>query len=94
VSFTNLLSSSNPIYQDYKYKDYGIFYPYVVANFPTFTEIVHIDEPIYVTAATYLLAVKSTFPIFICSSFEINVVELEIVTNILNIPLLVNLWTN
>ena len=48
VSFRNLLSSSNPIYQDYKYKYYGIFYPYVVANFPTFTEIVHIDKPIYV----------------------------------------------
>jgi hypothetical protein len=48
VSFANLLSSSNPIYQDYKYKYYGIFYPYVVANFPTFTEIVHIDKPIYV----------------------------------------------
>jgi hypothetical protein len=46
------------------------------------------------TPAAYLLAVKSTFPIFICSSFEINVVELEIVTSILNIPLLVNLWTN
>lgn len=47
VSFTNLPSSSNPIYQDYKYQAYGTYYPYVVAHFPTFTEIVRIDEAIY-----------------------------------------------
>lgn len=47
VSFTNLPSSSNPIYQDYKYQAYGTYYPYVVAHFSTFTEIVRIDEAIY-----------------------------------------------